>query len=113
MWIRKLFCCGLVVVAVAMSGVVGVAADKAPSRILMLTQSKGFMHSSVKRPDGDEKKLAASEIAMIQLGQTSKLFTVDCTQDAAADFTKENLQNYDIVMFYTDRKSTRLNSSHQ
>lgn len=38
---------------------------------------------------------------MIELGQKTDLFTVDCTQDAAADFTKANLQNYDIVMFYT------------
>lgn len=72
------------------------AAEK--SRILMLTQSKGFMHSSVRRP---ESKLAVAEVAMIQLGQSTELFTVDCTQDAAADFTRENLKNYDIVMFYT------------
>lgn len=72
------------------------AAEK--TRVLMVTQSKGFVHGSVKRP---ESKLAASEVAMVQLGQSSGLFTVDCTQDAAADFTKENLQNYQIVMFYT------------
>ncbi|MDA1230768.1 MAG: ThuA domain-containing protein [Planctomycetota bacterium] len=82
------------------------AENEKPSRILMLTQSQGYMHSSVKRPDGDKKedgatKLAVAEVAMIQLGQTTGLFTVDCTQDAAADFTQENLQNYDAVMFYT------------
>jgi hypothetical protein len=57
----------------------------------------------VKRPDTaePEKKLAVAEIAMIELGETTGLFTVDCTQDAAADFTKDNLKNYDIVMFYT------------
>jgi type 1 glutamine amidotransferase len=79
------------------------ASEKAKSRILMVTQSQGFMHSSVRRPDGTdaEKKLAVSEIAMIELGQKTGLFTVDCTQDVAADFTKANLQNYDIVMFYT------------
>lgn len=72
------------------------AAEK--SRVLMLTQSKGFTHGSVRRP---EKKLAVAEVSMIQLGQTTGLFQVDCTQDAAADFTKDNLQKYDIVMFYT------------
>ena len=88
--------------AVAASSVGSGAAEKAtPSRILMLTQSAGFVHSSVRRPDGDDKKLAVAEIAMIQLGKTTELFNVDCTQDAAADFTKDNLQNYDIVMFYT------------
>ena len=77
------------------------SADK--SRVLFLTQSKGFKHGSVNRDnqDGTKKDLAASEVAMKQLGQQSGLFEVDCTQDAAADFTKENLQKYDIVMFYT------------
>ncbi|MEZ6125105.1 MAG: ThuA domain-containing protein [Planctomycetaceae bacterium] len=72
------------------------AAEK--SRVLMLTQSVGFKHGSVTR---SEQKLAPAEVAMIQLGQTSGLFSVDCTQDAASDVTKDNLQNYDIVMFYT------------
>jgi len=68
------------------------------SRVLMVTQSKGFRHGSVAR---QEKSLSPSEVAMIQLGKETELFTVDCTQDSAADLTKDNLQNYDIVMFYT------------
>ena len=73
------------------------AADK-PARVLFLTQSKGFVHGSVKRKG---QELSPSEIAMKQLGQQTGLFTVDATQDAAADFTRENLENYDIVMLYT------------
>ncbi len=73
------------------------AADK-PARVLFLTQSKGFVHGSVKRKG---QELSPSEIAMKQLGQQTGLFTVDATQDAAADFTPENLKNYDIVMLYT------------
>lgn len=73
-------------------------AETAKTRVLMLTQSKGYTHGSVKR---DKENLAPAEVAMIQLGKQSGLFKVDCTQDAAADFTKENLQNYDLVMFYT------------
>ncbi|MCA9039125.1 MAG: ThuA domain-containing protein [Planctomycetaceae bacterium] len=73
-----------------------VAADKV--KILMVTQSAGFVHGSVKRP---ENTLAPAEIAMKQLAQQTGEFEVDCTQDCASDFTKENLQNYDIVMFYT------------
>jgi len=77
------------------------AADKA--RVLMLTQSAGFKHGSVNRePDGKPKQdLAPAEISMTQLGQQSGLFDIVCTQDAAADFTKANLQKFDIVMFYT------------
>ena len=72
-----------------------------PVRVLLLTQSVGFVHDSVKRRD---KPLAACEIAMTQLGQQSGLFKVDCTQNAEADFTKENLQKYQVVMFYTTGK---------
>ncbi|RLS45041.1 MAG: hypothetical protein DWH84_03645 [Planctomycetota bacterium] len=69
----------------------------------MLTQSKGFKHGSVNRDnkDGTKKDLSTSEVAMTQLGQQSGLFDITCTQDAAADFTKENLKKYDIVVFYT------------
>jgi len=77
------------------------AAEKA--RVLMLTQSQGFVHGSVNRAQKDQPKqaLAPAEISMTQLGQKTGLFDVTCTQDAAADFTKENLQKFDIVMFYT------------
>ena len=78
------------------------AAD-AKSKILFLTESKGFKHGSVNRDlkDGAKKDLAPSEVAMTQLGQQTGLFSVHCTQDTKADFTKENLKNYDIVMLYT------------
>ncbi len=67
-------------------------------RVLMITQSKGFTHGSVRRPEG---KLAPAEIAMTQLGQQSKLFKIDCSQNCEADFTQDHLENYDVVMFYT------------
>jgi len=66
-------------------------------RVLMVTQSKEFTHGPVKR---EKEELAPSEVAITQLGQQTGLFTVHCTQNAA-DLTKENLQNYDMVMFYT------------
>ena len=77
------------------------AAEKA--RVLMLTQSQGFVHGSVNRGQKDQPKqaLAPAEVSMTQLGQKTGLFDVTCTQDAAADFTKENLQKFDVVMFYT------------
>jgi len=67
-------------------------------RILMVTQSKGFVHGSVNRK---ENKLAPAEQALTEIGIKSNLFRVDCTQDCEKDFTKENLKNYDIVFFYT------------
>lgn len=72
------------------------AAD--PPRMLMLTQSAGFAHRPVKR---ESEPLSGAEIAMTLLGRQSGEFLVDCSQDAASAITKENLQKYDIVAFYT------------
>lgn len=69
-----------------------------PARVLMVTESAGFKHGSVSRKEG---QLAPAEQAITELGISSNLFRVDCTQDSAADFTKEKLQHYDIVLFYT------------
>ena len=76
------------------------AAD-GPARILMVTQSAGFRHGSVTRKEG---QLAPAERALTELGISSNLFRVDCTQDCAKDFKKEKLQHYDIVFFYTTGK---------
>lgn len=86
--------CGLSFVVVPFA----VAQDVPRARALFLTQSVGFKHGSVNRPEG---QLAPAEIALTQLGQQSGLFDVHCTQDAAADFSKDNLQRYQLVMFYT------------
>jgi uncharacterized protein len=69
-----------------------------PARILFLTQSFGYKHSAVTRKNG---QLSPAEQAMTDWADSSKLFTVDCTQDAVKDLTKDNLQNYNVVMFYT------------
>lgn len=68
------------------------------ARILMVTQSKGFVHGAVNR---GKDALSPAEVAVTQLGQTSGVFTVDCTQDVTKDFTVDNLKNYDVVWFYT------------
>lgn len=78
----------------------GARAEDAPkksARILMLTQSAGFRHGSVTRKN---MQLSPAERAMTDLGIASNLFRVDCTQDASK-ITKEQLDNYDIVLFYT------------
>jgi uncharacterized protein len=73
------------------------AAEKRTGRMLMVTQSAGFKHSSVTRKDGD---LSVAERAMTDLGVSSGVFRVDCTQDCST-ITKEQLDAYDIVAFYT------------
>ncbi len=74
------------------------SASKPGARILFVTQSFEFKHDVVNRKDRDK---SVAERTMEELGIASHLFRVDCTQDVAKDLTKENLQNYDILMFYT------------
>ena len=80
----------------------GADAPAHKAKVLFVTQSGGYHHSSVVRP---KDTLAPAEIAMTQLGQQTGLFDVHCTQDCAADFTRDNLKNYDIVAFYTTTDS--------
>lgn len=72
--------------------------DVRPVRMLMVTQSAGFRHGSVTRKEG---LLSPAERIVTELGISSGLFRVDCTQDCANDFTKEKLEHYDLVFFYT------------
>lgn len=72
-----------------------------PVRMLMVTQSAGFRHGAVTRKN---QPLAPAERVVTEMGVSSGLFRVDCTQDCAKDFTKERLAEYDIVFFYTTGK---------
>lgn len=71
--------------------------SKKPARMLMVTQSAGFKHGSVTRK---ADQLSPAERAMTELGIKSNLFRVDTTQDVSS-LTKDQLDNYDLVMFYT------------
>ncbi len=99
---------GRICLAIALAGTLAgfgtvqqVEAKDIPVRILFVTQSSGFRHGSVTRKEGN---LSVSERVMTELGISSNEFRVDCTQDVAKDFTKEKLEHYDIVMFYTTGK---------
>lgn len=72
-----------------------------PVRLLMITQSAGFKHGSVTRK---ADLLSPAERAITDLGISSGLFRAECSQDCAQDFTKERLQNFDLVLFYTTGK---------
>ena len=72
------------------------------ARILMVTQSAGYRHGVVTRHGGQHSPLlSTAERTVTDLGKSSGLFTVHCTQDVAKDFTKAKLADYDIVFFYT------------
>jgi type 1 glutamine amidotransferase len=81
-------------------------ADDAPrkgARLLFVSQSVGFRHGSVTRPEkpAAERNLAPAERAIDELGIKSNLFRADFTQDVAKDLTRERLDAYDILLFYT------------
>lgn len=90
------------ILALIIAGTLLTADAAEPKKMLVITQSKGFMHGSVRRPAAGE--LAPAEIALKQLGQQTGLFEATCSQNCAADFTRENLQKYDVVVFYTTGK---------
>jgi hypothetical protein len=69
-----------------------------PPRLLFVTKSFGFKHDVVNRKSNS---LSMAEQTVVDWGVSSNLFRADCSQDAAKDLTKEILQNYDVVMFYT------------
>jgi uncharacterized protein len=88
----------LTLVIWAAVGCVVIAQQQDVPHVLFVTESKGFVHQPVNR---GEATRSAAELAMLQLSKDSGEFTVAFTQDTAADFTKENLQKFDIVAFYT------------
>ena len=88
----------VLVVLVIAAPAVGVAQEKKKYKILYISQSKGFKHGSVNRKT--EADLAPSEVSVTEIGKTSGLFDVECTQDASI-LTPEKLKTLDAVMFYT------------
>lgn len=69
-----------------------------PARILFVSQSSGFRHSTVTRKPHE---LSHTEQVMTELGIRSGEFRIDVTQDVETDFKPELLENYNVVMFYT------------
>jgi hypothetical protein len=77
----------------------GSAADPAQGKkkLLFLTHSAGFEHSTIKRAKADE--LSHSEKILTQIGDEAGI-AVTCTKDCTL-INAENLKGYDAVFFYT------------
>jgi hypothetical protein len=71
----------------------------AKKKILVLTESRGFVHDVVRR--GKDGSLCLVEKTLIDMGNTSGAFEAVCSQESRKMITKENLANYDAVFFYT------------
>jgi type 1 glutamine amidotransferase len=75
------------------------AQDAKKPRLLVITESKGFVHSVVKRPAPET--FCTVEKALTKLAQDMGDFEVVCSQDSRKEITAENLAKYDAVFFYT------------
>jgi hypothetical protein len=69
---------------------VGYSQPAGKGKLLYMTLSKGYHHESVE----------LSKQIVKEIGEKSGAFDSTVTEDVGA-FTKENLKNYDAVMFYT------------
>ena len=88
---RELLCAVLLLSGlVALLPQVGHAQPARKGTLLYMTLSSGFHHESVE----------LSKQIVKEIGEESGAFDVTVTEDVGA-FTKENLKNYDAVMFYT------------
>ena len=67
-------------------------------RLLLVTESKGFVHSVVNR---GKKDISHVEKTFVELAQKNPFFEVEYTQDSRSTITGENLKRFDAVFFYT------------
>ena len=67
-------------------------------KLLLITESKGFVHSVVNR---GKNPLCLVEKTFLELAEKNPFFDVDYTQDSRSAITGENLKKYDAIFFYT------------
>ncbi len=80
------------------------APTKAKKKILVITESVGFVHDVVNRKKNVDPKspdLSLAERTMKELAEKSGDFDVVLSQNAREAITAENLKNFDAVFFYT------------
>lgn len=87
-----------IVIALCLASCAGLAPTAAPPvRVLYLSQSVGFVHETVRRPEGG---LAPSELALRRMARDSGAFTVEFSQDAR-ELTPARLSELDVLVFST------------
>lgn len=69
-----------------------------PARVFYLSESRGWRHAPVIRPEGGGP--APSEAAMTAIAERTGAFTVELSQDAT-EITPELLRRIDVLAFYT------------
>ena len=78
------------------------AGAKAKKRLLVVDDSKGFVHDVANRAKNkDGSGLSVVEETLTKLGKDTGDFDVVVSQNAREAITAENLKNFDAVFFYT------------
>jgi len=67
-------------------------------KILVLTQSMGYKHSVVTRPNNSD--LSVAEAALADIGSQSGVYQAECVQDVSL-ITPEKLKELDALIFFT------------
>jgi type 1 glutamine amidotransferase len=70
----------------------------AKKRLLLITESRGFVHDVVNRRGKD---MCLVEKIFVELAAKEKFFEVDYSQDSRSVITSDNLKKYDGIFFYT------------
>ena len=81
------------------TGVLIALSAHAQKKLLVLTESKGFVHSVVRRPTNGE--LCVVEKALQEIGKSSGRFETVNSQNSIEALTPENLKKFDALFFYT------------
>jgi len=74
------------------------SAQEPKKRLLLVTESRGFVHGVVNRGKSDT---CLVERTFIDLAKKHPFFEVEYTQDSRATITGDNLKKFDAVFFYT------------
>ena len=90
-----------IILTLALTGAIVLNAASAAElkKVLVITQSKGFVHQPVKR--GTNGALCLVERTLEKIGKDSGLFETVNSQNAIEALTRENLKKFDAVFFYT------------
>jgi hypothetical protein len=75
------------------------ARNAAKRKLLFLTHSAGFQHSTITRPKDKPEELAHSEKILTEICARADI-EVTCTKDCSL-INADNLKKYDAVFFYT------------
>jgi uncharacterized protein len=96
---RRVLLAALLAAAFFMPSGLSLAQESGKKKLLVITESKGFVHDVVRR--GKDGSLCLVEKTFQDLAKKAGFFDVEVSQDSRKDLTAENLKNFDAVWFYT------------